>query len=185
MRSLAEGMAYLVAGIIAGMASAYVVIENTGDEPLGGNGIWNSRAEGLAGSSAFYVRAHFMMQGRLPPAPGQIDEATAETDSLGKALTGDCRYKLVSTGQMPRWWSLVLLNTGVETSSQQAIASADTTIRESDGSVIVHAAVSPQPGNWLKTDAARRYTLLYSALASGGQRLASTPPFTITREDCP
>lgn len=178
-------MVYLVAGIIAGMASAYVVIENTGDEPLGSNGIWNSRAEGLAGGSAFYARAHFMMQGRLPPAPGQIDEVTAETDSSGKALTGDCRYNLLSTGPLPHWWSLVLLNTGTDTSSQQAIASVDTTIREADGSVIIHAAGPPQAGNWLKTDATRHYTLLYSALATGGQRLAGVAPFTITREDCP
>lgn len=184
MRSLAEGIVYLTAGVLAGALSAYLVIESSGEQPLGNSDHWISRAEGLAGDSAFYVRAHFMMQGRLPPAPGQIDEATTNTDSSGKALTGNCHYTLTSTGAMPRWWSLVLLNTGTATTAQQAIADVDTTVREADGSIIIRAADTPQPGNWLRTGALRHYSLLYSAAATGEQRLAAAPPFTITLEDC-
>ncbi len=184
MRSLAEGIIYLAAGILGGALSAYLVIESSGEELLGNSDHWFSRAAGLAGDSAFYVRAHFMMQGRLPPAPGQIDEATTDTDSSGKALTGNCRYTLTSAGAMPRWWSLVLLNTGTETASQQAIAGVDNTIREADGSIIIRAADTPQSGNWLRTNALRRYSLLYSAIATGEQRLAAVPPFTIKLEDC-
>ena len=184
MRSLAEGIIYLAAGVLGGALSAYLVIESSGEELLGNSDHWVSRAEGLAGNSAFYVRAHFMMQGRLPPAPGQIDEATTDTDSNGKGLTGNCRYTLTSTNVIPHWWSLVLLNTGTETPSQQAIADVNNTIREADGSIIIRAADTPQPGNWLRTTARSRYSLLYSAVASGEQRLAAAPPFTIKLEDC-
>ena len=103
MQRFAGGFAYLSAGLIAGAASAYVAIENTGVEALvATGGPWSSRAEGLTGKSAIYVRAHYLLQGRLPPAPGQIDEATADTDADGKALTSGCRYKLMSTGPLPR-----------------------------------------------------------------------------------
>jgi hypothetical protein len=181
MRSFAEGIVYVAAGVLAGALGAYLAIESSGEEAAGNSDTWVSRAAGLAGPSAYYVRAHFMMQGRLPPAPGQIDEATTGTDSSGTALTGNCRYVLTSKGAMPRWWSLVLLGTAA--ASRQAIADADNTVREADGSIVIRAAATPQPGNWLRTDARGGYTLLYSA-AAGEQRLAATPPFTITLEDC-
>ena len=184
MRRFAEGIAFLAAGIIAGAVSAYLVIENTGDEPLGNGGPWSSRVESLTGNDAFYVRAYFMMQGRLPPAPGQIDEATAVNDSDGQALTGNCRYRIATTGPQPRWWSIAVMNTGTGSPSLQAIASSDTVILAADGTAIIKAGASPLPGNWLRTEQPGRYSLLYSAVATGAQRLPGAPPFTIKREAC-
>ena len=184
MRRFAEGIAFLAVGIVAGAVSAYLVIENTGDQPLGNASPWSSRAESLSGNNALYVRAHFMMQGRLPPAPGQIDEATAATDSEGQALTGNCRYSIATTGPLPRWWSVAVMNSGTASSSLQAIASSDTVIHGADGTAIIKAGATPASGNWLRTGSTGRYSLLYSAVATGAQRLPGAPPFNINREGC-
>ena len=184
MKRLAEGIAFLAVGVIAGAASAYFVIENTGELSLGNGGPWSSRVESLTGDDALYVRAHFMMQGRLPPAPGQIDEATAETDSERQPLSGNCRYSIASTAQLPRWWSIAVMSKGSAASSLQSIASSDSVVHESDGMAIIRAGASPLPGNWLRTEASGRYVLLYSAVATGAQRLPGVPPFNIRREAC-
>ena len=184
MRQFAEGIAFLAVGIIAGAVSAYLVIENTGDEPLGNGGPWSSRVESLTGNDAFYVRAYFMMQGRLPPAPGQIDEATAVNDSDGQALTGICRYRIATTGPLPRWWSIAVMNSATSSPPPRAIASSDTVIHDADGTAIIKAGATPLSGNWLSTEQPGRYFLLYSAVATGAQRLPGAPPFTIKREAC-
>ena len=64
----------------------------------------------------------------------------------------------------------------------QTTADSDTAVHEADGSVTIAAATTPQPGNWLKAPARRRFTLLYSALASGPRPL--DPPFLIKRGAC-
>jgi hypothetical protein len=185
MQRFAGGFAYVLAGLIAGAASGYVAIERTGIKPFTNGGSWSSRAKGLTGKSALYVRAHYLLQGRLPPAPGQIDEATSDEDADGKALTSGCRYRLMSTGPLPAWWSIAVMNSAAEPSSPQAVASSDWVIRESDGSAIMNLAASVQSGNWLRTTGMQRYTLLYSAVATGGERLPGAPPFKIVRGDCP
>lgn len=185
MRRYAGGFAYVLAGLAAGAASAFLVIENTGVKSAGSSELWTSRAKGLSGDSAIYVRAHYLLQGRLPPSTGQIDEATADTDSDGNVLTSSCRYTVTSTGALPRWWSIAVMTDGSESSSPQVIADTDSVIREADGSAVIHAAATPQPGNWLNTGAAGRFTLLYSAVAAGTQRLPGAPPFNIRREECP
>lgn len=185
MRRYASGFAFLFAGLAAGAISAYVTIENSGVDAAGSSEIWNSRTAGLSDDSAIYVRAHYMLQGRLPPAIGQIDEATAETDDEGKVLTSSCRYAITSTGALPQWWSIAVMSADVDSESTQVIADADSVIREADGSVVLRAASHPQPGNWLNSGVTRRFTLLYSAVAAGSQRLPDAPPFNVRREDCP
>lgn len=184
MRRFLGGMAYLAAGILAGAASAYVAIESAGVEPMRAGSPWTSRAAGLDGAAAVYVRSYYLMEGRLPPASGQLAEAVAENDEGGQPLQASCRYRLTATGPLPRWWSLAVLGGRDASASRQSTADVDTVVRDGNGELSVVASQSPQPGNWLKSPDARRFAILYSAALPGSQA-GQPPPFTLVREACP
>jgi hypothetical protein len=183
-RRSAIALAYVGAGILGGCYSAYLAIQSTGVEPASVDGMWLSRAAGLTGPASYYVRSHYLMEGRLPPAPGQIIEATAETDKDGARLLGRCRYRITSSGPLAAWWSLAAAEPGGLGGSLQAVMASDGVVRSKDGTVDIALSASPQPGNWLRAPESRSIELVYSALPAGAQRRGA-PPFAITREDCP
>ena len=178
MRRFIWATVYVAFGVAAGCFSAFALIQSAGVKPVAGDEPWQTRTAALAGPNAFYVRSHYLLEGRLPPAPSQLGEATAENDADGRPLSGGCSYLITSTGPLPRWWSI-----GVASAAFQSTADSDTAVREADGSVRITVATPPQPGNWLKAPDRRRFTLIYSALSSGPKSL--DPPFTITRGTCP
>lgn len=183
MRRFIWATVYVAAGVAIGCASAFALIQSAGVAPVAKGAPWQSRAAAMAGPNAFYVRSHYLLEGRLPPAPSQLGEATAETDSDGRTLSGACSYLITSTGPLPRWWSLGIIENADSKAALQTTADSDTAVREADGSVKIAAATAPQAGNWLKAPDRRRFTLIYSALSSGPKSL--DPPFAITRGTCP
>lgn len=182
MRRFIWATLYVTVGVAAGCASAFALIQRAGVAPMAAGAPWQSRSAALAGPNAFYVRAHYLLEGRLPPAPSQLGESTAETDSDGRPLTGGCSYLVTSTGPLPRWWSLAVIAGADVKSPLQTTADSDTAVHEADGSVTIAAAASPQPGNWLKAPDRRSFTLIYSALSSSPRAL--DPPFAIKRAAC-
>jgi hypothetical protein len=182
MRRFIWATVYMAAGVAAGCISAFALIQSAGVTPVAAGEVWQSRAAALAGPNAFYVRSHYLLEGRLPPAPSQLGEATAETDSDGRPLSGSCSYLISSTGPLPRWWSIGVVESVDASSALQTTADSDTAVHEADGSVRIAAATAPQPGNWLKAPEKRRFTLIYSALASGPRVVE--PPFAIKRGAC-
>lgn len=183
MRRFTWAISYLAGGAALGCISAAMLIHSAGVEPVDEDPPWLSRGESLASQQSFYVRAHYMMEGRLPPAPGQLIEATAETDGDGRPLTNNCIYKLSSSGPLPAWWSLSVIGGEGKMGPLQSTADRDSVVHDANGGVTITASSSPQPGNWLRTPDKRRFTLLYSAASSSVT--AAAPPFTITREGCP
>ena len=182
MRRFIWATAYVAGGIAAGALSAYVMIQQAGVEPAGAEVPWLSRTAAIAGADDLYVRAHYLLEGRLPPVPGQLTEATAETDSDGRPLTGSCVYRLVSTGPLPAGWSVSVIGGASTTAPLQSTAGSDTAIRNPDGTAEILVYPSPRAGNWLKSPTRRRFTILYSALPRGAAD--SAPAFAIRREAC-
>ncbi|WP_373503896.1 DUF1214 domain-containing protein [Aestuariivirga sp.] len=184
MRGLIAAFTYIAAGAAVGCFSAYALIQSSGVEHLQSGTPWISRGLGLAGPWNYHARAHYLIAGRLPPAPGQLTEATAETDDDNQPLTSSCRYRLTATSPLPRWWSLAVAESASANATVQATADSDNVIREADGSLSIVASVSPEPGNWLKTPVARRLTVIYSAVPANNQKFTSPPPFDVKREAC-
>ena len=182
MRRFIWATVYVSVGVAAGCLSAFALIQSAGVEHATAGDPWQSRAAALAGPNAFYVRSHYLLEGRLPPAPSQLGEATAETDDDGNPLSGACSYVITSTGPLPRWWSLGIVENAAARAALQTTADSDTAVREADGSVQISAATAPQPGNWLKAPDKRHFTLIYSALAETPR--AVDPPFSIKRGVC-
>lgn len=182
MRRFIWASSYVAGGLAAGALSAYVMIQQAGVQPVAAGTPWLSRAAAMADTNNFYVRAHYLLEGRLPPAAGQLSEATAETDNDGRPLTGSCVYRLVSVGSLPAWWSISVIGGASAAAPLQSAAVSDTTIRNADGTAEVVVYPSPRAGNWLKSPTKRRFTILYSALPRAGGSQA--PAFAIKREAC-
>lgn len=181
MRRFIWATSYIVGGLAAGCLSAFVMIQSAGVEPVEAGTPWLSRAEALRDTAGFYTRAHYLLDARLPPGPGQLTEATAETDSDGRPLTGNCTYRLSATGPLPRWWSISVIGGESASAPLQSTAASESAIREPDGSVVIAVAPSPHTGNWLKSPTRRRFTMLYAAVPRGP---ATVPPFEIRQERC-
>lgn len=182
MRRFIWATVYVAFGVAAGCFSAFALIQSAGVKPVAGDEPWQTRTAALAGPNAFYVRSHYLLEGRLPPAPSQLGEATAENDADGRPLSGGCSYLITSTGPLPRWWSIGVAGNGAASAAFQSTADSDTAVREADGSVRITVATAPQPGNWLKVPERLRFTLIYSALAASPKALE--PPFSVTRGSC-
>ena len=182
MRRFILATLYVAVGVAVGGFSAFVLIQHAGVAPVAPGAPWQSRSAALAGPNAFYVRAHYLLEGRLPPAPSQLGEATAEADSDGRPLSGNCSYRITSTGPLPRWWSLGVVEAKPGKAPLQTTADSDTAVHEPDGSVTISAASGPEPGNWLKVPDTRSFTLIYSALSTTARAL--DPPFAIKRGIC-
>ena len=183
MRRFAAGLLFLTGGAVAGAVSAFVAIQNAGVVKLGGDGPWLSRIEARGGAAGIYVQSYYLLAGRLPAAPGHIEEATAERDSQGQALSASCVYAIVSTGALPQWWSLATLSSSNAMDTRQSVMDAATAVRGPGGIMEITAARSPQTGNWLKLPEVRQFSFLYLATPGAG-RTAEKPPFRIERRGC-
>lgn len=182
MRRYTGALFYLIGGTLAGVASAYALIQHAGVEPLGSGTPWQSRIASLDGNAGIYVSSYYLLAGRLPLAAGQLVEASADADDSNETLSSQCVYEIVSTGQLSRWWSLAAAGS-ISTSAQETLDSG-LAVSEPDGTVRITAAAAPQPGNWLKTPSARHFSLLYAAVKTGGRPASQVPPFSITRKGC-
>ena len=182
MRRFIWASTYAAGGLAAGCLSAFLMIQNAGLEPVVAGGPWQTRQAAPPGPSTFYARAHYMLAGRVPPAPGQIIEATAETDDDGQPLRVTCTYRLTARDPLPAGWSLSPVAGATADVRMQAAAGSDTVIRAADGSLTVMASAQPAPGNWLRLPEQRQISLLYTAMSPAPA--ITVAPFTITRESC-
>lgn len=183
MRRFIWGSTYAAGGLAAGGLGAFLMIQNAGLAPVEAGGAWQSRQAALAGPQAFYARAHYMLAGRTPPPPGQLIEASADTDDDGQPLRTACVYRLTAREPLPSWWSLSAMPAGAGGGGLQAAIASTAVIRAPDGSLSIAASRQPAPGNWLKLPERRRISLLYTALSAAPA--VSARPFAIAREGCP
>lgn len=185
MRRGTGGLIYVAAGILLGGLTGYIAVDRAGREALAAGSPWHSRTAALEGGLGLYVQDYFLMNGRLPLAPGQFAEAEAREDSDGNALSSACRYEIASTGPLPAWWSLATMAGGEASPSIQTAIDSQTAVREPDGSVRLTASAAPQPGNWLKVEGGQRFTLFYAAMPGGGRGGSrAAPSFSIRQAGC-
>jgi hypothetical protein len=184
MRKHTNGLFFIAGGILTGAFSAYVAANTAGQDAVAEGSPWKSRGAALERSVGVYVQDYYLLAGRLPLASGQFIEAAATEDSDGNALSSSCTYQVVSTGPLPRWWSVAVTAGGTASTDVQTVIDDSTGIREADGTIRIAVSATPQPGNWLKVENGRRVTLHYVAVPAGNRSRQAVPPFAIHREGC-
>jgi hypothetical protein len=110
-------------------------------------------------SSNPYARAHFLIEGRVPPAQSLFQVYTNSLDDEGSTLTSGCVYRISANDLESRWWSLSVGPLNSQDGDSSAAVTSDEVVRGSDNSLNVAMARFPVAGNWIRPAAEGSLTL--------------------------
>jgi hypothetical protein len=149
----------VLCGVVGGWASALSFIDSVGSMPAGPTGNWRMWDLASGTASNPYARAHFLIEGRVPPAQSLFQVYTSSLDDDGDTLRSPCVYKIAATGLESRWWSLSVGPLNGQESDSSAAVTSDEVVRGPDGSLDVAMARFPVAGNWIRPAAEGTLTL--------------------------
>ena len=191
MRFLIDLAIGALVAVVIGVATAWYAVEQ--GYQFGGVtvGAWKSRPQAGSPTADPYSLAMLARTGEVPLGAGEGLAFTAETDSAGEPLSGQCTYRIVGQTPAARLWTLTAYDLSgrlmINTARRLGFHSREI-VRRGDGSFDV--AVSPEvaSGNWLPVSAAGRFKLvlrLYDTPLTTGGRIADLTMPEIRRERCP
>jgi len=137
-----------------------------------------------------YTRAFVARSGALQLGASEGLQFVASTDSDGRRLDRDCRYRIDGTTPVSTFWTLVPIasdNSIITRPGGPAAFNSTRVARATDGSLQLYVSKTLSPRNWLEITGEGPFALqlsLYdaSSFAGGGTAEAEMP--TIIREDC-
>lgn len=155
-------------------------------------GDWTAWPTAGAGDADPYVRARFATIGALPLNIAEGMAFTARQDSQGRALSGNCDYRI--SGRMPAagGWTLSLYREDdfnlIGNPARRYGFESHEVVRQEDGTVEIVVAPVARPGNWLPSDAGagplRLMLRLYETPLSVGGALDTIGLPTVERGIC-
>jgi hypothetical protein len=185
LNGIVNALLSVVAGILAGLASAVAAIELYSATAVAPESPWLSWDISADSKVRPYALDHYLMAGRFPPAAGQMREFSAQKASDGSALDGTCGYTLTVSPAPALWWTMSVSSSGSTGIAPNAVITADTAIAENDGSLRIAVSRMPVSGNWIRPPSTNDFTLLYMiAEPSSNFSRGPLPMFTIERSGC-
>lgn len=148
----------VLCGVVGGWASALSFIDTVGSKPADAAGNWRMWDLASGTASNPYARAHFLIEGRVPPAQSLFQVYTNSLDDEGSTLSSGCVYKISANGLEARWWSL---SVGPSDGDSSASLTSDEVVRAPDGLLNVAMARFPVAGNWIRPAAEGSLTLQF------------------------
>ncbi|MTH95574.1 DUF1214 domain-containing protein [Roseibium sp. RKSG952] len=194
LRTLAVLMLIALAGIVAGIGSAYLAIAR--ERPLHSVSIGPWQAYPLAGTAQAdpYSVAIYSRGAIIPLANGEGLALTARTDSSGRTLDPACQYRIAGDTPRARLWTLTATDSHgklVPARAGRTHLSSRGLLRRPNGDFVITAARSAQPSNWLPLAASPRDTdglqftfRLYDAPVTTGAALEGVTMPAIQRLGC-
>ena len=140
----------LLCGVVGGWASALYFIDSVGSKPAGTTGNWRLWDLASGTSSNPYALAHFLFEGRVPPAQSLFRVYSSSRDDDGNKLLSSCVYKVSAHQLESRWWSLSVGPLDSQDRDSSPVITSDEVARGSDSSVDVTVARHPVAGNWIR-----------------------------------
>ncbi len=140
----------VLCGVVGGWASALSFIDSVGSMPAGTTGNWRVWDLASGTSSNPYARAHFLFEGRVPPAQSLFQVYTNSRDDEGSTLRANCTYKIAAKDLESRWWSLSVGPLDIHDNESSAVVTSEDVVRNPDRSVSVAMARYPVAGNWIR-----------------------------------
>ncbi|MEP7172974.1 MAG: DUF1214 domain-containing protein [Aestuariivirga sp.] len=159
----------VLCGVVGGWASALSLIDSVGSSPAGAAGTWRMWDLAAGTASNPYARAHFLMEGRVPPAQSLFQVYTNSLDDEGDTLRSGCTYRVAANDLESRWWSLSVGPSNSEDRDSSAAVTSDEVVRGTDNSLSVTVARSPVAGNWIRP--ATEGTLILQLVVSNTDEL--------------
>jgi len=186
-----KGALAAVIGVALGLAVTFVTLERGFGFGAVQAGPWTAWPRVGAGDIDPYARAILSRTGEIPLATAQGIAFYARSDETGAPLSGSCDYVISGAVPAARFWTLTLTDLNgrlVENVAHRYAFTSSEILRRGDNSFAIAVAPEVRAGNWLPSEAGKRFVLvlkLYDAIASGsaaGLAGATTP--TLTRRGC-
>jgi hypothetical protein len=114
-----------------------------------------------------YTLAHISREGTLPITSASYLTFTANRDSAGSQLSGDCTYEIRGYSFPALWWNIAAFRTSGQAISNKTGRSSfasNTILTAPDGSFTVRLSPDVQPGNWLPAARGKRIVLRLNIL---------------------
>lgn len=140
----------ILCGVVGGWASALSFIDSVGSKPAGTSGNWRVWDLASGTSSNPYGRAHFLFDGRVPPAQSLFQVYTSTRDDEGSTLRSNCVYKIAAGDLAARWWSLSAGPLDNPDKDSPVVLTSEDVVRNPDRSISVAMSRYPVAGNWLR-----------------------------------
>ena len=140
----------VMCGVVGGWASALSSIDSVGSQPAGATGNWRMWDLASGTASNPYARAHFLIEGRVPPAQSLFQVYTNSLDDEGSTLLSGCVYKISANDLESRWWSLSVGPVDSQDKDSSAAVTSEEVVRDPDSSLSVALARYPVAGNWIR-----------------------------------
>jgi hypothetical protein len=182
---------YLIGGAVGVVLGVGLAVGSVRSGALGSNvaiGPWQTGADFGTADAGARTRAIIALRGLLALPAREARYYNAATDDAGRALDGNCRYRIAG-GMLPaQWWSLTLYSPDgyLVGDGPYSIEGAALPAAEHRGWNVT-VAPTRQPGHWLPSAGLDRFQLtLRTYLPTGGGRTDPTRAVlpTITREAC-
>jgi len=171
-------------GVVGGWASALYFIDSVGSKPAGVSGNWRKWDLASGTSSNPYGRAHFLFEGRVPPAQSLFQVYSNSRDDEGNKLHSGCVYK-VSAGELEsRWWSLSVGPLDSLDKDSSPVITSDEILRGSDNSLNVTVARHPVAGNWIRPAMEGNIVVQLVVSNDGASQAASPALPNVQRVSC-
>jgi hypothetical protein len=148
-------LAMLVAGIALWLAATWATaIRGT----MGGNiddGPWRTSLYIGSSESGPYLRARIAVHGLLALSRAETLYYTAAGDSDGRALAGNCSYRIEGSDPPARWWSITYGADDflIPNSAERYSVSMNSVARGTDGTFAVMVSKAQTEGNWIPVTA--------------------------------
>jgi hypothetical protein len=150
MRRAPAKMFCVLFGVIGGWASALWFIDSVGSKPAGVTGNWRLWDLASGTSSNPYALAHFLFEGRVPPAQSLFHIYSNSRDDDGNTLRSSCVYMISARELESRWWSISVGPLDVLDRDSSPVITSDEVVRAADNSLNISLAKSPVAGNWIR-----------------------------------
>jgi len=150
------------------------------------SGPWSTWLRSGAPDPDPYTRAYLARTGALQLGLSEGIQLIANSDSDGKPLSRDCRYRIDGSTPTATFWTLVPVAADGSPIGQSGVSSSQIA-RANDGSIQIYVSRGLAPYNWIEIAGEGSFTLVLTlydtTLFSGISSNRTTMP-SIIREAC-
>ncbi len=190
MRLIIDIAIALIIAVALGVSTAWYAVERGFLFGAVTAGAWTAWPTAGAANADPYSLATLARTGEVPLGSGEGITFTANTDTAGEPLSGDCTYDV--TGQTPpaRLWTLTAYDDAgrlmVNAAHRPSFHSREI-VRRPDGSFVITVSPDVSSGNWLPVGRSEHFRLvlrLYDTPLTTSSRNADLSVPRIVKDGC-
>lgn len=180
----------LALALVLGLGSAYYALNvSMRSDAAVVNGPWVTNLETGGTNADNYVRTFVAITGLLALNKDETIYYTANADSAGEPLRGNCSYRIEGRDPDARWWSITLYGTDhylIDNPANRYSISQSNVVRAADGAFVIRLSTVAEQGNWIATspDGFDVTLRLYNPGETVKANPATAPLPSITKEAC-